>query len=392
VEAILPVVQGRTFFENMSLELGYRGADYDVQGNTDSWKAGLSWEFVEGFRFRFMEQQAVRVPNVGELFRPVTTALDNATLDPCSIGNPNPPAPGSDMFNRCVQTGVPASQVGTVPDIIAGQINIFFGTNPAALPRPEEASTTTFGFVREPQFDFLTGTTLSIDYYDIEIEDYIDTPTGQESLDLCYIIGDPVYCGGIIRIGGQLNISGAGTPAFFTNFTVFQAEGIDFIVDTGFDAGNVGEFRVALTTHKYLTNEFQTTAVSPVVDCNGFYGTSCDPVPEWRHTMRVHWFRNDLDASLLWRHIGSMDAQTNEAPSLFQDFRSVDAHDYIDLTFGYNYRDWGRLSLIIYNVMDEDPPILGNNTGSTSFNSGNTFPSLYDTLGRTYGVNVKVTF
>ena len=392
MEAILPIVQGRSGFENLNVELGYRNADYDVQGGTDTWKAGFGWEFIQGLRFRYMEQKAVRVPNVGELFRPVTTGLDNATLDPCSIGNPNPPAPGSDLFNLCVQTGVPASQVGTVPDIISGQINVFSGTNPNALPSPEEARTTTYGFVWEPEVGFLTNTVLSLDYYDIKVEDYIDTPTGQESLDLCYVLHDPVYCSAIVRIGGQLNISGAGTPAYYTNFTRYEAEGIDFIASAGFEAGNIGDFTVDLTTHKYLTNEFQTTAVSPVVDCKGYYGTSCDPVPEWRHTLRVHWYRNDMDASLLWRHISSMDAQTNEAASLFEAFRSVSSEDYFDLTFGYNYRDWGRVSLMIYNVLDEDPPILGNETGSTSFNSGNTFPSLYDTMGRTYGFNVKVTF
>jgi outer membrane receptor protein involved in Fe transport len=73
VEAILPLVQGKAGFENLSLEAGFRSADYDVQGSTDSWKAGVSWEIVPGFRIRAMQQQAVRVPNVGELFQ--TTSL-----------------------------------------------------------------------------------------------------------------------------------------------------------------------------------------------------------------------------------------------------------------------------------------------------------------------------
>ena len=51
-----------------------------------------------------------------------------------------------------------------------------------------------------------------------------------------------------------------------------------------------------------------------------------------------------------------------------------------------------RLSLLVANVFDEDPPILGNETGSTSFNSGNTFPSLFDTMGRVYNVAVRVSF
>ena len=393
-EAVLPLVQGRSGFENLSLEAGFRSSDFDIQGSVDSWKAGLSWQITESLRFRFMEQQAVRVANIGELFRPVTTGLDNATVDPCSVAGPMP-AQGSDLFNRCVQTGQLPSQVGTTPDIIAGQVNVFTGTNPANLPDPEEANTTTFGFVWQPEFlnwDSLAPTTISVDYYEIEIEDYIDTPSGQEALDLCYVIGDPAACGGIVRIGGALGETGTGAPAFFTNFERFAAEGIDLQINSGFDLGGAGDLSVNYTGHTYLTNEFQTTAASAVVDCKGIYGTSCDPVPEYRHTLRFQWVRDDIDASFLWRHIGEMDAQSNEAGNLFSAFQSVDAQDYFDLSVGYNYQDWGRISLLVTNIANEDPPILGNNTGSTAFNSGNTFPSLFDTLGRTYSVNLKLTF
>ncbi|HZD52216.1 MAG TPA: TonB-dependent receptor, partial [Woeseiaceae bacterium] len=212
VEAILPIVQDVRGFENLSLEAGWRTADYDVQGNTDSWKVGTSWEIVPGFRFRAMKQRAVRVPNIGELFAPVTTGLDNATLDPCSIGNPNPPQPGSELFQRCVATGMLPSQVGQVPDIISGQINVFSGTNPNALPDPEEADTLTVGFLWDTELPALGPANFSIDYYDIEINDYINTPSGQESLDLCYKLGDPVTCAGIVRIGGALGETGTGTP------------------------------------------------------------------------------------------------------------------------------------------------------------------------------------
>ena len=395
IEATLPIVQGRTGFENLGMEVGFRSADYSVQGSTESWKAGFSWEIIPGFRFRFMEQEAVRVANVGELFQPITTGLDNARFDPCSIGNPNPPAPGSTLFGLCTGsgTGMTAAQVGTVNDIISGQVQVFSGTDPLNLPTPEEASTTTFGFVWEPDiFDFLTATTFSIDYYNIEIENYIDEPTGQEALDNCYVLEKAATCDGIVRIAGVLTIAGAGVPAFETNFTIFQAEGIDFALNTGFDAGNIGEFDFALTAHKYLTNEFQTTAVSAIVDCNGFYGTSCDPVPEFRSVLRVGWYREQFDASLLWRHIDSMDAQVNEAAALFPQFRSVSSQDFFDLTFGYEYRDIGRLSLLITNVFDEDPPILGSDTGTTAFNNANTFPALYDAMGRTYSVNLKFMF
>ena len=87
-----------------------------------------------------------------------------------------------------------------------------------------------------------------------------------------------------------------------------------------------------------------------------------------------------------------MDAQANEAATLFETFRNVGSQNYFDLNLGYSYKDWGRFSFLVRNIADEDPPILGNETGSTSFNSGNTLPSLFDTMGRTYSINLKVTF
>ena len=87
-----------------------------------------------------------------------------------------------------------------------------------------------------------------------------------------------------------------------------------------------------------------------------------------------------------------MDIQSNERSALFPTFRAVEAQDYFDLALGYNFEDWARVSLLVSNIADEDPPILGNETGSTSFNSGNTFPSLFDTMGRIYSVNLNLAF
>ena len=397
VEGIMPIVQDRPFFENLSIEAGYRYSDFNPQGTTDTWKAGVSWEIVPNLRLRYMEQQAVRVANVGELFRPITTALANATFDPCSVGNPNPPQPGSAQFDLCVQTGVLPSQVGLVPDIISGQVNVFNGTNPANLPEPETARTRTAGIVWQPDMSALGlgdagATTLSVDYYNIDIEDFINQPTGQEALDLCYVIQDPTQCAGIVRIGGALTVSGTGAPAFFTNFEFFRAEGVEIGVNSNYDIGRFGSLGFAYNGNIYLTNEFQTTAASPVVDCRGFYGTSCNPVPKYRHTARFTWDVDPFNASLLWRRIGAMEAQQNEAAALFPAFRQVEAQDYLDLSASFQINEDLVISGLVTNLANKNPPILGNNTGTTAFNSGNTFPSLYDTLGRVYSVNVKVNF
>jgi outer membrane receptor protein involved in Fe transport len=142
----------------------------------------------------------------------------------------------------------------------------------------------------------------------------------------------------------------------------------------------------------YLTNERQATSADPVTDCNGYYGTSCDPVPQFRFVQRSTWTRGPVDLSYNWRYVGGMDAQKDEASALFGAFQSIDAYNYIDLSGVYRLNDNLQFQVSVDNVFDETPPIVGSETGSTSFNSGNTFPSLYDVLGRTFQVGAKMTF
>jgi hypothetical protein len=44
------------------------------------------------------------------------------------------------------------------------------------------------------------------------------------------------------------------------------------------------------------------------------------------------------------------------------------------------------------NITDIDPPVVGNEAASTSFNSGNTFPSSYDVLGPVYTLQLSMQF
>ncbi len=79
-----------------------------------------------------------------------------------------------------------------------------------------------------------------------------------------------------------------------------------------------------------------------------------------------------------------MELSTSSRPrrtDVYTEFRHIDAYDYFDLYASYRIRDRYLLSFGAMNVTDEDPPVVGNEAASTDFNSGNTFPSSYDTLG-----------
>jgi outer membrane receptor protein involved in Fe transport len=46
----------------------------------------------------------------------------------------------------------------------------------------------------------------------------------------------------------------------------------------------------------------------------------------------------------------------------------------------------------VVNLLDKNLLVVGNEAGTTSANSGNTFPSVYDTLGRVYAIGFNVKF
>jgi len=50
------------------------------------------------------------------------------------------------------------------------------------------------------------------------------------------------------------------------------------------------------------------------------------------------------------------------------------------------------LTFTVMNMFNKKPPIVGGSAGSTSYNSGNTYPSTYDALGRKFAVSAKLKF
>jgi outer membrane receptor protein involved in Fe transport len=394
-EAIVPLVRDVPFVQSFDVELGYRWSDYSLTGSDETYKYGFSWRPFEQLMFRAMQQRAARAPNVGELAAPRVTGLDNATGDPCSVGNADGITP--ELEALCISTGMTAAQVGAVEDIVSGQINGFFGTDLDNLPAPEQADTTTVGLVWTPDFggDLFRNWIFSVDYYDIEVEDYIGNFSPQEVLDGCYVLGQTEQCDKIVRVFGGLTQDGSGVELLTTNLDYIQAEGVEF----GFQFGvglPLGELTVSGNVNHYLTQESQSSVTTPVTDCLGFYGTTCgNPLPENRWIQRTTWTVGMFDFSYLWRHLDSVNieqVQIDTPPGVFPAFQSIDSYDYIDLFASANLSDNVTLSLGVTNVTDEDPPVVGNEAGTTSANSGNTFPSTYDVLGRVFTGSVKVRF
>jgi iron complex outermembrane recepter protein len=74
------------------------------------------------------------------------------------------------------------------------------------------------------------------------------------------------------------------------------------------------------------------------------------------------------------------------------EFRKISAEHYFDLTGRFHVTDQITFTLTVQNMLNNKPKVVGNTLGSTSYNSGNVYPSTYDALGRRYAAAVKFRF
>ncbi|WP_396595441.1 TonB-dependent receptor plug domain-containing protein [Brevundimonas sp. R86498] len=408
VEALIPLLSDLPFIQSLNLEAGYRYSEFETAGKvTDygSYKIGGDWVPFDGLRFRTMFQRAVRAPNIGELFAPQVTGLGNLAADPCQgalINSAQANTPGT-LSNLCVLTGVPTGNVGTVPVPSAGQINILTGGNPDL--QPEEADTFTVGAVWQPSF--INNLTLTLDYYDIQIDGAVSSQSSTDVLNGCYTTAfNPNFefnaqCALIGRNPNNGTLNGVESPGIAlvsSNLGKERASGYDFtaaylmdLVDFGL-SDRWGTLNLSFSANYVTANEFQATPTSINRDCIGFYSVACvQPNFELKTSSRATWNLGDFGFSVQWRH----QDEVIEEPggTVFPEAAaSIDAYNYFDLTGRWDLNDAVRLTVTVSNLTDEQPPILGSGVGTTAFNNGNTFPQTYDTLGRYYTGGITLRF
>ena len=411
-EAIIPIIEDRPFFHSLTLEVGGRYADYSLSGGNWTYKVGGSWEPVPDIKFRAMYAKAVRAPNLAELFQPQVVALTNLTTDPCQGTGL-----AANLAALCVATGVPAAVINTglIPQPSSGQIQSTQGGNP--LLDPETAKTFTAGVVLQPRM--VPGFALTLDYYNIDVIGAVSAPTTNDIISGCYGAGNPtldpanIFCALVRRnpASGRLDGNSATTPGLqllTSNQGFLQSRGYDLTMNYRRDVG-FGRLSVAFQGNHTTRSIFKAipSPLSPFRECTGFYSTSCmPPAPAWSWSMRttLSWLNNTVDTSLLWKHISKLkieprtcttDSTLSCGPtlaSIFDAFEAIPAFDYFDFSNRVQATDHMSFVFTISNLLNKQPPFLGNTVGTTAFNHANTFPSTYDAVGRRYNVGVNLRF
>ncbi len=420
-ETNIPLVEDKDFFKSLSLELGIRQSRYSVNApnnpsfSATTWKAGLSWTPVDGFKLRGGYNRAVRAPNINELFAPVVTGLTSLAIDPCAgaapVGNAN-------LTAVCIAQGAPAATIGTIQNPAAGQAARTFGGNAALLP--ETADTLTIGAVLTPAF--APGLSITVDYFNVKVNQAITTATPDDVLNACFrnltaASATSAACTGIRRSQVNGRLSGSVNAPAFTFGLPTPLTNLGRIVTSGFDLSaaytvDVGFAKLSFNLNGTYTieNKFRAAPTSINRECVGQYSVNCGIAgggiqPEWVHNFRTGLDFGSANVSVLWNHIGGVEYErilprafvgtiTGSGPLVGQrvDFNRIKAFNYFDLAGGFKVMDNLSIDLLVTNLFDQKPPNVGSTVGTTGQNSGNTYPSTYDTLGRRYMVTVGVRF
>lgn len=231
------------------------------------------------------------------------------------------------------------------------------------------------------------------------MEDFIGTVPEQTALNNCLDNADPFVCGLIRRdpVNGRL----AGNEDAFViatnvNTGSIETSGIDLAATYDIDVGRWGSLRVNYVATYLDTLEKVPLPGEATIACSGFFSpnsANCGvSSPEYRHQMPITWNTpwSDLSAQLTWRHFGGADLLGTDGEV---EAERLGARDYIDLAARGTIMEGIEFRIGINNIFDRQPPVSNKVGGAGgSFGTGNTFPGVYDALGRFMFLGTTLTF
>lgn len=391
-EVRVPLLEDN-FVHRLELNGAARASHYsNAPGNVFTWAAGAELSPVAGITFRGQYQKAVRGPSVNELFLGNTVSFDG-NADRC--GTTAATVAGSTLNAICTAqfnaAGAPLSNIGSPAIQDPNNVNPLRRLGGNANLREETANTYTIGAVFQPHF--LPRFSATVDYYNIKIDNYITSGVGTQAIgQLCFEGNVQQYCNAITRNGiGEIDSFRDG----YVNSGGLKTAGIDFKASYTVPLGN------ALGTATKLVFGFDGTRLlkydyTPVVGidlvyhCAGAFGANCGvPTPQWRHSLRATLATRKFEISGMWRYIGPTDDDEPKAVYATEHFTSV---SYFDLSGSVKASDVFTIRAGVTNLFNKKPLLAASTQNGGNGEQTNTYPTLYDVLGRRFFVSASMNF
>ena len=416
VEAQLPLVQKRPFFELLQVNGGARVSKYSSNPNKFvTWKVEGLYAPIPDVMFRSSFNKAQRAPTVVEVRQATTVSYGTTIVSdfcaPVSRSNGSGGTTTTPLASRevCRATGLSDALYGS-PTLLCPD-NSCTVRSGGFVADPETAYTLTYGLVVKPRF--LKGLVFSVDYYRIRINNSLGYNGPDYYSEGCLASnGDSFFCSGIVRnpSTGTLYSVAADNPTtgFFragtTNYYRSVSEGYDFQGQYTLGLGEVGRLDWSFNGSLTKNAGGQDSPVRAAYNCTGYFsnGIACGQLlPKWMHGLRTTWTTADnvFNVSFNWRYIGALTTANNSGQEViggtaqrFQTtFARIAPQSFFDLSMNFNVAKRFALRLIANNLLDRTPPIIPNSY-TVSLSRNNTLPQRYDSLGRQIAIGTTITF
>jgi len=383
LELAIPLLSGVTGAQLLDFSVATRVSDYSNFGDTLNSKFGFRWKPINDLMVRGNWSQGFRAPSISELYSGVSDTFEDVA-DPCAgvIGDAANTPPGS-----CA--GVPAYTQSN------SQIRTTVGGNTQL--GPETSVSKTLGLVYSPSF--VQGLDISLDWWNIKVEDAIYAQTAQQMLDACYTQGVSSICDMITRdTTGQIS----NMLAVPNNVGTMEVEGWDFTVGYRLPDTRFGSFNFVWDS-TYTTSY---TIEDPVTEGYNRVGNYLSRDNYWRvrSNLLVAWQLGDFGATASARYYSSQVEDcvgSNYAGGNFARLcsdpdhigrgnkadpqRHIPSVTYTDLS-AYWKTPWnGQITLGVNNAFDRDPP-----KAYTTF--ANSFDPQYEIPGRFFYMRYNQKF
>jgi outer membrane receptor protein involved in Fe transport len=366
-EIEVPLLAGVRGVNELTFNGSLRYTDYDSYGSDNTYKAGLMYSPVEWISFRVTQGTSFRAPALYEQFQGATSGFLSQAMDPCN----NYGAKSATVQANC------ATELPGRPDFVATSgIRVFSLGGASAGLEAETSDNLTYGIILQPELGDAGDLSVAIDYFDIEINNGVNQPGGNNILARCYEDPDFRAGGGLCRlvtrdpVTAQLTVSNA-----YTNIATQLAEGVDYTIRFERDVGP-GVIRLNTQMTRYMEQAEKLFEEDEFDFLNGTinnpkYSANVDvtyTMGNWRFRYGVDW-------------LDSMDSyaflEEDPATSIY-DFEVGDYQEHY-MSVRYTNEEW-QVTAGMRNIFDEEPPVISqgyyNRQGNAPLYSG------YDYFGR----------
>ncbi len=390
-EVRVPVLADLPFAKELTLSAAGRVSSYDGKvGTVNAYNLGLDWAPIDSLRVRAGLARAVRAPNLQDLYG-LQSQNFASVVDPCSLRNIGTGA--ATRAANCLAAGVPTNY----DYVYLATLETRSGGNPDL--NEETSESLTVGLVFQPEA--LPGLSVSLDYFDIDVNDVITTPTAQQILNACYDAVDinNQFCSLFERAGpggaatGEepFRIIEGSLQATLLNYAKRTARGVDLDASYKFSLGEIGQFNTRLVyTHMLERNNY----LNPADPARADRVLSELGDPKDAFNVNLDYARDKLTVGYQLRYIGKQVLNFAEDVFTIQGrapenadygpFKYYPTALYHDLRVGFDLTDTVNVYVGMDNVTNKMPPWGLSGTGAGS--------GMYDVRGRYMYGGVKAKF